>query len=136
MSDIETTISKTQYVFTVLHRTDEPPKDLSDALDEATGGHAVGAEHKLYTVPVPDPVVSMELRQMGNDGSFFDDDLEERPEETEHEYAGYDTPEILRDHLVEHHGFVPASARVLYEAGGHHLRTSHRMAHHQDPEGD
>lgn len=75
MSDIETTISKTQYVFSVLHRTDEPPKDLSDALDEATGGHAVGAEYKLYTVPVPDPVVSMELRQMGNDGSFFDDDL-------------------------------------------------------------
>jgi hypothetical protein len=51
------------------------------------------------------------------------------PEEIAHDYTQYDTPEILRDHLVEHHGFVPASARVLFEAGDHHLDTAHQMAH-------
>ena len=86
MSEAKTTISKTKYMFTVLHRTDEPPADLHDALEEAEGGHAVGVEHLMYTIPVPDEAVPMELKQMGNDGSFFDDDLgEDEPGHSEAE---------------------------------------------------
>lgn len=71
-----TTISKTTYTFTVLHRTDEPPRGLHDAVVEAEGGHAVGLDTHETTVPIADSDVATELRALGNDGSFFDDDLE------------------------------------------------------------
>lgn len=70
-------ISKTTYTFVVLHRTDQPPTSLHDAIEEAYGGHAVGWETEESTVPVANENVPAELRELGNDGEFFDDDLEE-----------------------------------------------------------
>jgi hypothetical protein len=69
------TISKTTYTFAVLHRSDEPPPTMGDAMREATDGHAVGNVVSEHTVPVPDASVEAELVVMGNDGSFFEDDL-------------------------------------------------------------
>lgn len=57
-------------------------------------------------------------------------------EVVEHDYAEYASPEILRDHLVEHHLVTPGTARTMHEAGGHHLRTMHRMMHREDPTAD
>lgn len=70
------TISKTTITFTVLHRTDEPIADLELALRESYDGHAVGDTTAIATVPVTDSQVHNELVALGNDGEFFDDDLE------------------------------------------------------------
>ncbi len=84
---MSTVISKTTITFTVLHRTDEPivgfPGDgplcspLGEALARSWDGHAVGAETSMTTVEVADDKVEDELIALGNDGEFFDDDLEE-----------------------------------------------------------
>jgi hypothetical protein len=71
------TIAKTTFTFTVLHRSDEPLEDLSAAIYEASEGHAVGMGSHQTTVPVPDSQVPAELVALDNDGSFFDDDLDD-----------------------------------------------------------
>lgn len=70
-----TTIVKTTYTFTVLHRGDEPLSDIEHALAESDTGHAVGWQTASETVDVPDSAVPEELRKLGNDGEFFEDDL-------------------------------------------------------------
>jgi hypothetical protein len=82
-----TTISKTTFTFTVLHRTDEPftwdesdgdgPLDnnLGEALSRSWDGHAVGWVTSEETVGVPDIEVPEALVELSNDGSFFDEDL-------------------------------------------------------------
>lgn len=68
-------ISKTTISFTVIHRTDSPlSANLEDVLEETDTGHAVGWETNRTTVRVPADAVAAELRALGNDGSFFDDD--------------------------------------------------------------
>lgn len=69
------TISKTEYTFTVLHPTDQPPLGLADALQESDTGRMVGNITREETFDVPDDVVSNELLDLGNDGTFFDDEL-------------------------------------------------------------
>lgn len=69
------TISKTTFIFTVLHRTDEPIDDIDHALRESHDGHAVGLETGSTTHEVPDHQVEQELVGLDNDGTFFDHDL-------------------------------------------------------------
>lgn len=69
------TISKTTFTFTVLHRTDQPLQSIEQALEEADTGHAVGNITAETTSEMPDEQVTYELRTLGNDGEFFDDDL-------------------------------------------------------------
>lgn len=81
------TISKTTITFVVLHRTDEPiigfegdgplASPLGEALARSWDGHAVGMETSEETVEVPDDHVENELVALHNDGTFFDDDLDE-----------------------------------------------------------
>lgn len=73
---MSTTISKTVITFTVLHRTDEPIEDLTEAIDRSMDGHAVGWETDSVTSEVADADVVDELVKLGNDGEFFDHDLE------------------------------------------------------------
>lgn len=85
-----TTISKTEFVYTVLHRTDEPFSDgydagygedspfcgsLAEAMQRSYDGNAVGAETSEVTTPVQNHQVERELVALGNDGEFFDSDL-------------------------------------------------------------
>lgn len=73
-----TVISKTRYTFVVLHRTDQKPDTLEEALDEANTGHAVGDVIEEFTTDVPDDEVPLELKRMGSsDGEFFANDIEE-----------------------------------------------------------
>jgi hypothetical protein len=74
MADV---ISQTTFVFTLLHRTDERPATVEEALREAYDGHAVGAVVHALTGPVPDATVPDALVGLGNDGTFFDIDLAE-----------------------------------------------------------
>lgn len=72
-------ISKTVITFTVLHRTDEPFNPhwtLQDAMARSLDGNAVGWETDTITEEVGDFEVEDELVKLGNDGSFFDTDLE------------------------------------------------------------
>lgn len=83
------TISKTTFTFVVLHRTDEPfdddfqyneydgPHDgpLGEAMARSYDGNAVGALVVQDTVEVEEKDVESQLLQLGNDGEFFDDDL-------------------------------------------------------------
>lgn len=74
----ETTISKTEFKFVVLHRTDEPFLDddpLREAMARSYDGHAVGWTTDEVTTPVSDDQVPEELVTLGNDGGFFDFDL-------------------------------------------------------------
>lgn len=71
------TVSKTTYVFTVLHLDDNPMMSLEHALQEASEGHAVGAVIAEAITPLTDGEVQAELIVLGNDGEFFDDDLED-----------------------------------------------------------
>lgn len=70
-----TTISRTTYYFTVLHRTDGPPRTLEEALEEADSGQMVGNLTGEGTEEVEDDDVEDELKLLGNDGTFFDNDL-------------------------------------------------------------
>lgn len=71
-----TIISRTTFTFTVLHLTYDPPLTLDDALRDAEDGHAVGNVVSQVTEEVADDDVPDELMVLGNDGEFFDDDLE------------------------------------------------------------
>ena len=83
------TISRTTFTFEVLHRTDEPftwdqssgngPLDnnLGEALARSWDGNAVGSITSETTETVGDSDVYYRLIQLGNDGTFFDDDLDE-----------------------------------------------------------
>jgi len=73
---MSTTISKTTYTFTVLHRTDDAPLTMEDAINDAESGHAVGRVIGQSVVELPDNEVPRALRKLGNDGTFFDDDLD------------------------------------------------------------
>jgi hypothetical protein len=70
-------IAKTTFTFVVLHRSDEDVAtwDLTDVLEECDTGHAVGQVTRTLTDAVPDKDVPMELKKLGNDGEFFDPDL-------------------------------------------------------------
>lgn len=68
-------IVKTTITITVLHRADNIlESDLEDVLYEINEGAAVGWETNRTTIPVPVDRVSDELVELGNDGTFFDDD--------------------------------------------------------------
>lgn len=97
-------ISKTTFTFTVLHRTDEPFNDnydsgydefagaLAEAMQRSFDGNAVGAETSSLSEPIPDSEVPNELIELlGNDGEFFDDDLERE--------AGEDLSERRSSHV-------------------------------------
>ena len=72
-----TTISMTTFTFKVMHRTDEPfTEGLMEAMARSMDGHAVGWETGEETVEVPNDRVEAELVELGNDGTFFDDDLD------------------------------------------------------------
>lgn len=70
-----TTISKTIIRITVLHRTDEPLGNIYEALERIDTGHGVGNVEFDVAQYVQDANVEEELRMLGNDGEFFDDDL-------------------------------------------------------------
>jgi len=85
-----TEVSKTTITFTVLHRSDDPALSgeetwgeynhaydgpLGYLMQESWDGGMVGLEGDWVTVPVPDDQVKAELLKMGNDGTFFNDDL-------------------------------------------------------------
>lgn len=74
-SATEATIAKTVYAFTVLHRVDEKPVGLEDAIAQSYEGHAVGMETSEETTPITDDDVEDELVTLHNDGTFFDIDL-------------------------------------------------------------
>lgn len=69
------TISKTTFTYTVLHRTDEPVMSIEEAMSRAWDGDAVGGETEVIAVHVPDEQVEDELVALGNDGEFFNDAL-------------------------------------------------------------
>lgn len=69
------TISKTTFTYTILHRTDGPVRGLKEAMSRAWDGDAVGGVTEKITVHVPDEQVEDELIALGNDGEFFDDAL-------------------------------------------------------------
>jgi hypothetical protein len=69
MTDI---ISRSVFTFEVLHRTDQPPADIEEALVQADNGNAVGNVTSQVTKPVMDALVPACLRELGNDGTFFD----------------------------------------------------------------
>lgn len=70
------TIVRTVYVFEMLHRADEQPKSLHNAINEAEGGHAVGQTLSEVTTSLADRLVPAALRRLGNDGEFFAVDLD------------------------------------------------------------
>lgn len=72
-----TTISKTVFEFTVLHRTGEEPADAHDAVMQAHDGEIMGQQTFNETTEVTDEMVPAELVAIGNDGHYFDDDLED-----------------------------------------------------------
>lgn len=69
-------IARTTFTFTVLHPADVTFDDLRTALDEAFDGHAVGQETNQETVLLGDTLVPGELVRLGNDGTFFDSELQ------------------------------------------------------------
>lgn len=74
------TISKTEFTFAVLHRTDEPfdgDDPLADALERSDSGNAVGSIVNETTQTVDDGDVKHQLELLGNDGTFFEDDLDD-----------------------------------------------------------
>ncbi|WIN00017.1 hypothetical protein ACTOB_003692 [Actinoplanes oblitus] len=68
-------ISATTYTFTVLHPFAQRPADLFTALTETNNGHSVGAVTAEHTVAIPDAEVPGRLRELGNDGTSFNDEL-------------------------------------------------------------
>lgn len=74
---MSTTIQKSTFTYVVLHRSDEVPESLGDAMVQAYDGGMVGLEIESVTVDIPNENVSDELVALGNDGEFFDSDLED-----------------------------------------------------------
>lgn len=70
-----TTISKTVITITVLHRTDQPIVDIEEALERIDTGNGVGDVEIGTAQYVEDVNVPEALVELGNDGTFFDDDL-------------------------------------------------------------
>lgn len=67
-------IVKTTVTITVLHRAENHlGDDIEDVLYEMREGIAVGWETGRSSEPVPADRVGHELRELGNDGTFFDD---------------------------------------------------------------
>jgi len=77
MSKESPVISKTTYVFVLMHRSDELVPTIEDAIDMANNGHGVGDVVVTSTLYVPDNHVEFNLIELGNDGSFFDEDLKD-----------------------------------------------------------
>lgn len=72
-----TEISKTTITLTVLHYSDEPlSPSLEWVLEEIDTGNAVGWETGRVTVAVPADAVRGELLALGNDGEFFNEDVD------------------------------------------------------------
>lgn len=74
-----TKICKTTYTVTVLHVEDEPLRlmnDLQCVLDEMDTGNMVGQWDRVSTEVVPSEKVVEELEAVGNDGGFFDEEIE------------------------------------------------------------
>ncbi len=78
-----TTISKTVITITVLHRTDEPLSSIYEALERIDTGNGVGDVEIGTAQYVEDVNVPEALVELGNDGTFFDDDLGVGTEEYE-----------------------------------------------------
>lgn len=88
---MSTGITQTTFVFTVLHRTDEPfdpygmgggfyhayDSELGQAMQRSFDGHAVGRETVVSQTEFMEPKsVRDHLIAMGNDGTFFDEDMD------------------------------------------------------------
>jgi hypothetical protein len=71
-------IKKTVFKVTVLHYADEDAADmeLEHVLDEMNIGSMVGKVEVQSTVAVSPEKVKFELKAVGNDGTFFDDEGE------------------------------------------------------------
>ena len=69
-------VQATTYTFTVLHRADSKPVDMGVALIEADYGNAVGLVTGEDTTDVDDADIADRLKALGNDGTFFDHDLD------------------------------------------------------------
>jgi hypothetical protein len=69
-------IVKTTITITLLHRAENPMRDydIEDVLYEMREGDAVGCTTSRITEPVNPENVVDELCDLGNDGTFFDDD--------------------------------------------------------------
>lgn len=78
MSDINpgrNGIAKTTITITVLHRAGSlDGSGIDDVLYEMSQGEAVGWETDRRSVSVAPTDVERELKQLGNDGTFFDDE--------------------------------------------------------------
>ena len=74
-SDNDVMVARSIFIVEVLHRADQIPQTLADALHEADEGHAVGSVTNHHVERVADRDVPDALRALGNDGTFFDDDL-------------------------------------------------------------
>lgn len=74
-----TKICKTAYTVTVLHVADEPLRlmnDLQYVLDAMNTGNMVGQWDRVSTEVVPSEKVVEELEAVGNDGVFFNEEME------------------------------------------------------------
>lgn len=82
----ENIVSQTTVTFVLLHRTDEPVTTIEEALERATIGHAVGSiAPTIVTAPVANAKVPELLRELGNDGAFFEDDIAEADEDADND---------------------------------------------------
>lgn len=68
-------VQATTYTFTVLHLADAKPIDMGVAVIEADDGNAVGLVTHEQTTDVSDADIAHRLKELGNDGTFFDADL-------------------------------------------------------------
>lgn len=65
-------IRKTTYTFVVYHEADEPPENLTHAMNEAFDGSMVGSVINERIDDVAADKLHDELVAIGNDGTFFD----------------------------------------------------------------
>ena len=75
-------ISKTVLTLVVMHRSDMPLDDMSleEIAAETDTGHMVGAVTRSETHTLEPQEVGDELMKLGNDGSFFEYDLNQEEE--------------------------------------------------------
>jgi hypothetical protein len=77
---VATTITKTVFTVTVLHRTDDADRlagqhNFETAWSEAQDGNAVGDVTSASSTELMTSEVAVELMELGNDGTFFNSDL-------------------------------------------------------------
>ena len=72
-----TKITKTIWTFTLLHPSDETPHCIEDALEMADQGNGVGDVTGVQSEEVEDDQVEEELQKLGNDGEFFNLELDQ-----------------------------------------------------------